>query len=173
MESRAAWVKLNNGVDDPLFVESGMLRVQPSEELGALEKETLANMERDGFRDTQFVKSDAGDRKRAAIQGWEKKLLDFEIPESTEHKTFDAVLDSLGGLTRCSAACYHYYKLAVADGVKFIFGSENGAFESFIEESSALDTSKKKVVGLKTKDGKAHAADVVVIAGKPGYFSCS
>lgn len=173
MESRAAWVKLNDGVDDPLFVESGMLRVQPSEELGALEKETLANMERDGFRDTQFVKSDAQDRERAVSQGWENKLLDFEIPESTEHQTFDAVLDSLGGLTRCSAACYHYYKLADAAGVKFTFGLERGAFESFIEESSDADISKKKVIGLKTKDGKSHKADVVAIAGMQEHVTYS
>ncbi|KAK2595479.1 hypothetical protein QQS21_006819 [Conoideocrella luteorostrata] len=169
MESRDAWIKINQGLDEPLFVESGMLRVQPTDELGALEKETLANMERDGFRDTQFVKSDVEDQRRAAVQGWQKKLLEFEIPESEEHKTFDAVLDSLGGLTRCSAACYHYYRMAAAAGVKFIFGPEEGNFDSFIEQDSTVDATKTKVVGLRTKDGKAHAADVVAVAA--GSFS--
>lgn len=165
MESRAAWLKLNEGLEDALFVGCGMLRVQPSDELGALERETLANMDRDGFRDTQFVKSNANDRNRAASQGWSKKLLDFEIPNSTENRTFDAVLDSLGGLTRCSAACYQYYKLAASAGVEFIFGAEEGAFESFVEEISVAGVSKKKVVGLKTKDGKTHNAHVVAVAG--------
>ncbi|TWU72693.1 hypothetical protein ED733_003712 [Metarhizium rileyi] len=168
MESREAWLKLNQGLDDALFVECGMLRVQPSEKLGALEEETLDNMQRDGVRGTQFVKSNADDRKRAETLGWGAKLLDFEIPDRTDHKTFDAVLDSLGGLTRCSAACHHYYKLAVRAGVKFVFGTEEGAFESFIEEaSSVVEASKSKVVvGLKTRDGKVHKADVVAIAGK-------
>ncbi|KID95776.1 FAD dependent oxidoreductase, partial [Metarhizium majus ARSEF 297] len=159
MESREAWLRINQGLGDALFVECGMLRVQPSDELAALEKETLANMQRDGFRDTQFVKSSARDRERAARLGWEGKLLDFEIPGSAHHETFDAVLDSLGGLTRCSAACYHFYKLAASAGVKFVFGSEEGAFASFIEKTSTVDESKPKVVGLKTKDGKAHEAD--------------
>lgn len=165
MESRAAWLSLNEGLEDALFVGCGMLRVQPSDELGALERETLANMERDGFRDTQFVKSNVDDRKRATSQGWSDKLLDFDIPNSTEHRAFDAVLDSLGGLTRCSAACYQYYKMAVSAGVEFIFGSEEGAFQSFIEENSVVDASKKRVVGLKTKDGKSHKAHVVAVAG--------
>ncbi|KFG86009.1 hypothetical protein MANI_027284 [Metarhizium anisopliae] len=174
MESREAWLRINQGLGDALFVECGMLRVQPSDELAALEKETLANMQRDGFRDTQFVKSDARDRERAARLGWEGKLLDFEIPGSAHHETFDAVLDSLGGLTRCSAACYHFYKLAASAGVKFVFGPEEGAFASFIEKTSTVDGSKPKVVGLKTKDGKAHEADVVAIAGKSKtIFSCS
>jgi sarcosine oxidase/L-pipecolate oxidase len=170
MESRAAWLQLNKDVDDALFVESGMLRVQSSDELGALEKETLANMQQDGFRDTQFVKSNADDRKRASCQGWDKKLLDFEIPGRTDHTTFDAVLDSLGGLTRCSAACYHYYSLAVDAGIRFVFGTDKGAFASFIQETSAVDASKKKVVGLKTRDGKAHGANVVVVAGLSPCF---
>ncbi|EFY84684.1 hypothetical protein MAC_09274 [Metarhizium acridum CQMa 102] len=169
MESREAWLRINQGLADALFVECGMLRVQPSDELAALEKETLANMQRDGFRDTQFVKSNADDRERAARLGWEGKLLDFEIPGSTDHKTFDAVLDSLGGLTRCSAACYHFYKLAVSAGVEFVFGSEEGTFASFIEKTSTVEESKSKVVGLRTKDGKAHEADVVAIAA--GSFS--
>ncbi|KID65472.1 FAD dependent oxidoreductase, partial [Metarhizium brunneum ARSEF 3297] len=161
MESREAWLRINQGLGDALFLECGMLRVQPSDELAALEKETLANMQRDGFRDTQFVKSDARDRERAARLGWEEKLLDFEIPGGAHRETFDAVLDSLGGLTRCSAACYYFYKLAASAGVKFVFGPEEGAFASFIEKTSTVDGSKPKVLGLKTKDGKAHEADLL------------
>ena len=75
MESRKAWVAEderrgfpstgNDWDEDRLFVNSGMLRVQPSKELSALERETLENMERDGIRDTQFVKSDLSDWARA------------------------------------------------------------------------------------------------------------
>ncbi|KAL1626668.1 hypothetical protein SLS54_002831 [Diplodia seriata] len=73
LESRDAWRSLNatlrHGHPPPadadatrdLFVECGMLRVQPTVALGALEKETLANMDRAGLRDTQFVESNAAD----------------------------------------------------------------------------------------------------------------
>ncbi|KKY27164.1 putative fad dependent oxidoreductase [Diplodia seriata] len=116
LESRDAWRSLNETLKHEypppadadatrdLFVECGMLRVQPTGALGALEKETLANMERAGLRDTQFVESNAADRERAASRGWGAKLLRFEIPEGSEHGTYEAVLDSLAGLTKCSQA---------------------------------------------------------------------
>lgn len=165
MESREAWIHLNHKSEEALFVPSGMLRVQPTDELGALEKETLANMERDGFRETQFVKSDEKDRNRASSLGWYHKLLNFHIPETEDQKCFDAVLDTLGGFTNCSAACFFYHKLAVSLGVNFVFGRQEGRVLRFVEEPSSIDEARKKVVGLQTKDGKAHAADVVVVAG--------
>lgn len=129
IEARKAWVleddkhgfseqsDLSN--DQRIFVGSGMLRVQPSDVLGALEKETLANMERDGLRDTQFVKSKPEDRRRAEQLGWKDKLLDFEIPQSSPASTYEAVLDSLAGFVRCSNACAYYQQIAADKGVEF------------------------------------------------------
>ncbi|KAJ9145110.1 FAD dependent oxidoreductase [Pleurostoma richardsiae] len=179
LESRQGWLSVNQhrkGLsevgdergDHDLFVGCGMLRVQPTSQLGALEKETLANMERDGLRDTQFVKSDPVDRQRATGQGWDPKLLEFEIPGSSDHETFEAVLDSLAGFTRSSEACSHFYGAAVSKGVVFRFGPEEGAFESLLEESAG-SSGGKRAAGLKTKDGMSHSADVVVIAA--GSFS--
>ncbi|KAI1475130.1 nucleotide-binding domain-containing protein [Daldinia eschscholtzii] len=174
MESREAWVSLNKTRkhfqedNADLFVNCGMLRVQPSEHLGALEKETLANMQREGLRDTQFVKSYPEDRERAHTLGWESKLLDFEIPETSPPKTFEAVLDSLAGYTKCSEACAHFQKLAEAEGVKFYFGQEEGKFDSLVEETLP-DSAQKRAIGLKTKDGVFHRADTVAIAA--GSFS--
>lgn len=142
-----------------------MLRVQPTDHLGALEKETLENMERQGLRDAQFVKSDPADRNRAARLGWDGKMLDFAIPDDPESKTFEAVLDSLAGFTRCNKACAHFKALGESKGVVFRLGSHEGAFDVLIEEESATSPGQKKVVGLKTKDGIFHRADVVVIAG--------
>ena len=173
MESRQKWISEDDkrGIvepDEKLFVNSGMLRVQPSDHLGALEKETLANMERDGLRDTQFVKSNSEDRSRAHERGWDDKLLEFNIPNHSARETYEAVLDSLAGFVRCSAACAHYQKVAAAKGVEFCFGPQEGTFDSFMEAESALEPGKKKVVGLRTKDGIVHDADVVVVAGKSG-----
>ena len=171
MESRQKWISEDDRCgfvkpDEKLFVNSGMLRVQPSDQLGALEKETLANMERDGLRDTQFVKSHLEDRSRARERGWEDKLLEFNIPNHSAGETYEAVLDSLAGFVRCSAACAHHQKIAAAKGVEFCFGPQEGTFDSFAEAESALEPGKRKVVGLRTKDGIVHNADVVVVAGE-------
>ncbi|POR32123.1 FAD dependent oxidoreductase [Tolypocladium paradoxum] len=68
LESREAWMSINEKDGCGLIVPCGMLRVQPTEMLGALEKETLADMPRYGLRDTQFVNPE--ERKRAASLGW-------------------------------------------------------------------------------------------------------
>ena len=145
-----------------------MLRVQPTAELGELEKETLANMTRDGLRDTQFVKSDELDRKRAAASGWDGKLLDFTIENDPEKKSYEAVLDSLAGFVQYSVNCEVFRQTAVSKGLKFYLQPERGAFASLVEEPAGGSTEKSaktKVVGLKTEDGIIHKADVVVIAG--------
>jgi len=148
-----------------LFVNGGMLRVQPTHEIEAFEKETLDNMERDGLRDTQFVLSDPKDQQRADSLRWKDKLLHFEIPQTSPAETYEAVLDSLAGFVRCSNACAHYQQVAAAKGVEFHFGQQ-GAVESLVKAQSTIETSKEKVTGLKTKDGVTHNADVVVVAGK-------
>ncbi|CAI7654648.1 unnamed protein product [Penicillium glandicola] len=177
LESRRAWVAedekrgstgQDTGRDDGLFVNSGMLRIQPSDQLATLEKETLANMKLDGLRDTQFVKSDPADCERADKLGWKDKILNFHIPNSAE-STYEAVLDSLAGFVRCSNACAHYQKVAVDKGVKFHFGPQEGAVDYLVKGKSSLEPSKDKVTGLKTKDGVVHNADAVVVAA--GSFS--
>ncbi|KAF4458073.1 FAD dependent oxidoreductase [Fusarium albosuccineum] len=159
LESRRAWETINDTIrdDEPsslLFNSCGMLRVQPTSHLGALERETLKNMERDGIRDTQFVKSNPEDVERARERGWNEKLLTFQIHDASPQESFEAVLDSLAGFTQCSRACVYFYKKALAQGVTFHFGPEQGAFESLVKETVA--GSLKKAVGLKTKDGVVH-----------------
>ncbi|KAI1382882.1 nucleotide-binding domain-containing protein [Hypoxylon trugodes] len=173
LESRREWISLNAASRDlqkdgaDLFVNCGMLRVQPTDELGALELETLKNLERDGLRDTQFIKSDLEDRQRARKLGWQSKLLEFDIPDVYPAKTFEAVLDSLAGYTKSSEACAHYQKVASIRGVKFQFGLE-GTFDSLVKEPIP-GSGRIRAVGIRTKDGVFHKADVVVIAA--GSFS--
>ncbi|KAF4121309.1 FAD dependent oxidoreductase [Geosmithia morbida] len=170
LEGRRGWESINDSLGDdddgPLFVNSGMLRVQPDDHLGALERETLASMERDGVRHTQFVKSIPEDVERARHLGWSSKLLDVAIPDkSPSGKTFEAVLDSLAGFIRCSDACNYLLKRASADGVTFHLGPEEGCFQSLVEEDGDGSGDGRKAIGLRTKDGIFHRADVVVIAG--------
>ncbi|OQE81583.1 hypothetical protein PENNAL_c0040G02828 [Penicillium nalgiovense] len=176
LESRGAWVSVDekrgsteqdDGSNNRLFVNSGMLRIQPFDHLATLEKETLANMQRDGLRDTQFVKSDPADCERADKLGWKDKILNFHIPDS--ESTYEAVLDSLAGFVRCSNACAHYQKVAADKGVKFQFGPQEGAIDYLVKVKSDIEPGKDKVTGLKTKDGVVHDADAVVVAA--GSFS--
>lgn len=160
-ESRIEWEQINKDADAELFVPCGMLRVQPSDTLAELEKETLANMVRDGLRESQFVKSDGADRQRAKEQGWDSKLLDFAIPDQPD-KTYEAVLDSSAGFLRCSAACNYYRRLAESKGVVFRFG-QAGEFASLITSESA--NGQKRATGIKTADGSSYSADAVIIAG--------
>lgn len=152
--------------DRRLFVDSGMLRIQPSDQLAALEKETLANMERDGLRDTQFVESDSADCERAEKMGWKDKLLKFRIPELPGN-SYEAVLDSTAGFIRCSSACAHYRELADAKGVQFELGLEKGEVVLLLEATSTAEPTKEKITGVKTKDGVVHHSDTVVVAGRP------
>lgn len=140
-----------------------MLRVQPTAQLGALEKETLANLARDGLRETQFVKGLDADRERAEREGWAHKLLEFKIPDSPDGETFEAVLDSLAGFTRCGDGCAVFKKLAEEAGVLFKFGAEEGAFDGFLEERA---DGPKRAIGIRTKDGQRHLANTVVVAGE-------
>ena len=143
-----------------------MLWVQPLDVLGALEKETLANMEWDGLRDTQFIKSKSKDRQDTEQLGWKEKLLDLEIPQSSPASTYEAVLDLLAGFVRCSNACAYYQKIAADKGVEFCFGPEKGAVESLVKLSSGINSDKERVMGIKLKNSKLHNANVVVVAGK-------
>ncbi|CAP86844.1 L-saccharopine oxidase [Penicillium chrysogenum] len=176
LESRGAWVSVDekrrpaeqdDGSNNELFVNSGMLRIQPFDHLATLEKETLANMQRDGLRDTQFVKSDPADCERADKLGWKDKILNFRIPDS--ESTYEAVLDSLAGFVRCSNACAYYQKVAAGKGVKFHFGPQKGAVDYLVKVKNDTEPGKDKVIGLKTKDGVVHDADAVVVAA--GSFS--
>ncbi|KAF2010002.1 FAD dependent oxidoreductase [Aaosphaeria arxii CBS 175.79] len=169
LESRKQWLSLNSSQDigHDLFVPCCMLRVQPSSSLGALEMETLASMERDGVRDTQFVKGDPKDCRRAADRGLQHKLLDYFIPDDPEHLPFEAVLDSLAGFTRCADGCNYFRRVAEREGVVFSLGPEQGRFASLIEET--LNSGKKRAIGFMTADQRSHYVDTVVVAA--GSFS--
>lgn len=157
---------MNQDHDSNLFVDCGMLRVQPSDHLEALEKETLANMEKDGLRAAQFVESNTDDRQRAASLGWEAKLLEFGIPGEAG-KSFEAVLDSLSGFVKCSESCAYLQTKASSQGVKFRFGKEEGRCDSLVlEEADSTNENSRKVIGIKTGDGIVHNSDTVVVAGK-------
>ncbi|PHH66608.1 hypothetical protein CDD81_6445 [Ophiocordyceps australis] len=154
LESRSAWLALNQTSHPPLFEPCGMLRVQPSDTLSPLELETLASLARDGLGSLQFIASDPQDVQRAASQGWAAKLLGFR---DAQGKALEAVLDATAGFTRCAEACAYFQRLAAAEGVVFCLGCREGCFDSLV-------TDGMRARGIVTRDGRKHFADTVVIA---------
>jgi len=161
-EARAMWKEWNEelGPGKELFVESGMLRVQHSTYLDDFELDTLANMTKEGLRDTQYILTDEKDVQRAIKDGWAHKLLKFPVPGS-EEDTFAAVLDTTAGYVFPSKACAYLADKLRKKGTQFIEGPEKGVFASLRVEGSG---ESKRVVGIVTKDGKEHSADLVIMA---------
>ena len=159
------WKQWNDelGPGKELFVESGMLRVQHTGVLDEREKQTLQNMTAEGLRDTQFVLSNDEDRRRAQERGWAHKLLKFTIPKTNSPETFEAVLDSTAGYIYPSDACAYLADKLRKKGAEFSEGPEKGEFASFLVEGS---DNSRRVTGIRTKDGREHPADLVIMACK-------
>lgn len=165
--------------DTILFNESGMLRVQPSTVLSSLEKETLANMNSEGLRATQYIRTDSADRQRAEVNGWIHKLLAFPVPsnssgslsleENFTDECFEAVLDSTAGFVLCSKACSFALWKARRAGVQFVLGPTIGKFKELIEKE--LPDGRKKVTGVRTANDLEHNADIIIIAGRIGFIN--
>ena len=98
--------------------------------------------------------------------GWKAELLDFRIPKVLSDASYEAALDSTAGFVRCSNACAHYQRVAAEKGVKFRFGLEVGAVESWVKIKGDVPNGKYEVVGLKKRDGSIHNADIGIVAGE-------
>lgn len=164
-EAREIWKEWNKelGAGKELFVESGMLRVQHSTYLDDLELQTLANMTKEGLRDTQYIVSDEEDVRRAEKNGWAHKLLKFPVPGTDGKETFEAVLDTTAGYVFPSKACAYIAGKLRKSGTQFVEGPEKGVFASLLVEGS---DDSKRAIGIVTKDGKEHSADLVIMACK-------
>ncbi|CEH15175.1 FAD-dependent oxidoreductase [Ceraceosorus bombacis] len=171
-EARQRWLELNEQADTPLFSACGMLRVQPSNTLDALEQETLRNMTRDGIRSTQFVEGEAQDADRAEAQGWAHKLLEFRLRQQdgrSEDKEaqgynghcFAATLDSTAGFISSSEACRYFQRRAQALGVHFRFGVQ---VQSLLLQQQADPKSPRVVRGVLLTSGQEIACDQVIVA---------
>ncbi|OSX59279.1 hypothetical protein POSPLADRAFT_1183975 [Postia placenta MAD-698-R-SB12] len=162
-EAREIWKEWNKelGAGKELFVESGMLRVQHSTYLDDLELQTLANMTKEGLRDTQYIVSDEEDVRRAEKNGWAHKLLKFPVPGTDGKETFEAVLDTTAGYVFPSKACAYIAGKLRKSGTQFVEGPEKGVFASLLVEGS---DDSKRAIGIVTKDGKEHSADLVIMA---------
>ena len=77
--------------------------------------------------------------------------------------TLDGFFDTSGGLTFADKSCAWALHLVRLAGVKTFLGPEIGKLDDLINEGAGT---LKKIVGLRTVDGKEHKADLVIIAGE-------
>jgi sarcosine oxidase / L-pipecolate oxidase len=161
-----------------IYSECGMLRVQPScHGLGLVEQETLESMTSEGLRETQFSSIDPEDVERAKRLGWSHKLIEFhrsphsQDDDDRQSPPWAAVLDSTAGFVKSSDACAFLAFKARERGVKFVLGPAAGCFTSLLERQT--EGGRKRAEGIRTKDGKEHKADLVVIAGKRARLATS
>jgi sarcosine oxidase/L-pipecolate oxidase len=124
--------------------------------LTAFDHATHANMTASGYSRTQIVLSNPKDVEKARSDGYGFAINPFGRPED---KNF-GLLDTVGGFAYADKACRFALHKARSYGVKTIFGSVSGTFTSFTHSSS----SPNRITGVKTADGKVHAAALTILA---------
>lgn len=141
--------------EDVLFVQNGNLSMSTAPELPEWELACIRGMEKMGIPDTQLATTDA--RHRAIAQ---KKGMWFGIDpfqREARGKSNVGVLDITGGMVLAGNACRFALQKARLLGAKFVFGPEQGHFDSLCYQGN-------QVVGVKTRDGKTHPAVMTIMA---------
>ncbi|KAH3669237.1 hypothetical protein OGAPHI_001358 [Ogataea philodendri] len=140
--------------DEPVFANTGYARLDNIEH--DEEKKTLANFAKYGLRAFEYGVNDPEDIKRAKVTGWFKKL--DPLGQRNKSDIFNGVLDSLAGVVLADKALLWVRYLTEQTGnAVFINGSEKGAVQKILYDGD-------KAVGVETKDGVIHEADLVVLA---------
>nr|XP_031858637.1 uncharacterized protein CI109_006017 [Kwoniella shandongensis]KAA5525709.1 hypothetical protein CI109_006017 [Kwoniella shandongensis] len=157
--------------EDDLFVPCGFLRISSGGDLSDYDKECLVQLEKAGLRKYQHVlASDA----HISNENDMDRLWDLErrLPAHWEEKVYalkqagggglDGFIDTSAGLTYADKSCAWARHLCEKAGVKFVLGPESGKLDDLLIDGK--EGNDRKVVGLRTVDGKEYRADVVVVA---------
>jgi sarcosine oxidase/L-pipecolate oxidase len=166
--SRTPAAELPKGLvpEDRLFENCGFLRLSADDTLSQHETTTLANLTKEGMRDTQYVIGHEEDEKRARNSVARHDLKFDALKRKQRGQNLAGVFDSTAGFVRASKACVWAMHLARKCGVKFVLG-DKGRMSSLIKQEDS-----SKIVGIKTADGVSHLADLVVIASKSPCGHC-
>lgn len=138
---------------EKLFVNCGAITFNKGKDLPAFEKATIKAMASLGHGDTQLVTTDSTQAAKAREMGFETD----QFRTQSRGKAVTGVLDTSGGYAVADKACQFALYSARKFGAKFVFGAKSGAFASYVEDND-------KVVGVRTTDGKTHAAKLVIVA---------
>ncbi|KAI6081678.1 FAD dependent oxidoreductase [Hypoxylon rubiginosum] len=145
---------------DLIWNNCGFLRMSIDGQLSAIERATLANLTREGLRETQFVLGDPEDEKRAKSHlrkgEWEKKSDPFG--RKRQGKDLVGVFDSTAGFVEASKACIWVMHLCRRNGVRFVLGEKDGQVATFIKDAN------DKTVGMRTKSGTEYHSKLLILA---------
>lgn len=119
-------------------------------------------MEKLVLRDSHYRLDDVAEGESAVAQGWAKSKIDpFNC--AIRKLPLEGVLDSMAGFVRAADACsFAVERVKRLDG-KTVFRSAGDVVE-LLYESEQVGQNGKKVVDVKTKDGRDHLSDVVIVA---------
>ncbi|KAL3476717.1 FAD dependent oxidoreductase [Aspergillus californicus] len=179
-EARDIWLQWNKEIresdpsalpssltpEDELLTVCGLYNLADGADMIDFYKTSLDAVERTapkGFSDLQFIKGNANDEERAKRLApvWGKK---YHLFDHFKDGATNGFLDAASGVTLADKACVYARHLCEKAGVKFVLGRPQGELEQLITVQSG---SSKKVTGIRTRDGKSHFADLVVVACGP------
>lgn len=155
---------LETGVDGPpgmsredrVFIQCGSLSLTNSEELPECEKATVQKMEAAGHNDTHLITTDSRHCGIAEDRGLSCMIDLFK--RIVRGKSNVSVLDSTGGVAIADKACRVALRKARRLGAKFGFGPSAGTFDQLLADANG------KSIGIKTKDGQTHLAELTIMA---------
>ncbi|CAP98823.1 Pc22g15350 [Penicillium rubens Wisconsin 54-1255] len=179
LEARDIWLEWNRAIkeshpsdlprpltpEDELLTLCGVYHLADGPTMIPRYVENLRVMEdtAPSFRNLQFIKNNTDDEKRAGAHGpeWAKK---FHLFDKFKDGVTNGFLDAGSGITLADKACVYARYLCQKAGVKFVLGRPHGELDHLITEGNGSD---KRIKGIRTCDGLAHAADLVVVACGP------
>jgi sarcosine oxidase/L-pipecolate oxidase len=138
-------------LQDAVWVNNGQLSCTDAEVLPDFEKATFDNMEASGHHGTQLINNDPDHLRIAAAKGMGEAMNPFS-------KKALGVLDTTGGIAVADKACRFALHKAKSLGVKLVLDDKAGDMKSTATDNSG------KVTGIKTADGRTHAAAMTIVA---------
>ncbi|KAF7552684.1 hypothetical protein G7Z17_g4157 [Cylindrodendrum hubeiense] len=137
--------------DDVVWINNGNISLTDADTLPGFERDTVQGMEAAGHRGTQLINNEEDHLRLAEEKGFAEAMQPFS-------KKLLGVLDTTGGTAIADKACRFALHKAKSLGVQFVLDPKAGRFKSTIEDASG------KVTGIRTADGKFHAAAMTIVA---------
>ncbi|KAM0435992.1 hypothetical protein ACHAPT_002884 [Fusarium lateritium] len=155
------WKQWNKDSGQELFLNTGWARLTDIGRPQDVDIETFKTMSEAGLGHTQYFLHSDEDIKRAEADGWGGARLD-QFGRRKRGLALDGVFDSNAGLANADLACKYALDLIEKGGAETYFG-DKGELSSLIRD----DKDPRRVVGIVTKDGERHFADLVIVAAGP------
>ena len=146
--------------EDLMFINHGNVIMTDGSTLPAFDQATVDSMEAAGHHHSQLVTNIQEHREVAKARGFGRAIDPFHKEQNGLPNV--AILDTTGGTVAADKACRFALHKARALGVRFVLHPVAGAVESLCYDDSP--SPPRKVIGIKTRDGKTHHAAMTIAA---------